>query len=376
MRYMCITYLLFATLATNGQLLTNDGSIISTTENATLTVWGDVWNKGNIINEGNIQLNGDWTNVGSYSSESGAMSVIGISTIDNESNEISNLSIDASGGVFITSDLTITNSLSLVNGMIILADDTELTLGQNAVLNGGTEDSYINGALFLPPSEDLFFPVGTDNHFTPFSLKGVMSDTLIGVKTFSGSTESAFSSALDSISPNRYWHLQSDSSFSARQMSLPVIGEDFIASVDEATVASTPHLDLPFTTYGDPLFTGTLTAGTVVYEAPIRTGYYLLADRIGDDPPIKVINVVTSLQDGKHDFLRIENVEFYENNLVEVFDRLGNKVFEMRGYNNRDRVFRGKANVGARDMLTTGNYYYTIRLTAKKRASGFVYIKN
>ncbi|MEO1254816.1 MAG: gliding motility-associated C-terminal domain-containing protein, partial [Bacteroidota bacterium] len=152
--------------------------------------------------------------------------------------------------------------------------------------------------------------------------------------------------------------------------------ETFIKSSNTATIAFSEDLQESLQSIGMSSLSGSLMSGTISAVGSIRSGYYVIGEMITSNPPITVINLVTSLQDGKHDFLRIENIEFYENNLVEIFDRQGVKVFEMNGYDNQDRVFKGNANVGSRGILETGSYYYAIRLSGNNRKTGFVYVKN
>lgn len=73
----------------------------------------------------------------------------------------------------------------------------------------------------------------------------------------------------------------------------------------------------------------------------------------GTNPPIKVFNAVSPNGDGFHDFLEIENIEFYPNNIVIILNRWGAEISRYQGYNNKDIIFND-AN------LPTGIYFYHI----------------
>ena len=73
----------------------------------------------------------------------------------------------------------------------------------------------------------------------------------------------------------------------------------------------------------------------------------------GENPPIKVFNAVSPNGDGFHDFLEIENIEFYPNNTVIILNRWGDQVFKFQGYNNQDIVFESTT-------LPAGTYYYHV----------------
>ena len=81
-----------------------------------------------------------------------------------------------------------------------------------------------------------------------------------------------------------------------------------------------------------------------------------------ESPPITVYNAVSPDGNGMHDYLKIVNIEAYPDNQVVIYDRYGNKVFEISGYSNNDSDarFEGKTNTGRERMLESGTYYYLI----------------
>ncbi|MBS1542731.1 MAG: tandem-95 repeat protein [Bacteroidetes bacterium] len=96
-----------------------------------------------------------------------------------------------------------------------------------------------------------------------------------------------------------------------------------------------------------------------------------------DDLPLKVYQGVTPNGDGVNDFLRIDGIDYYENNEVMIFDRFNNLVFQMTGYNNEDRIWRGQANkgVGITD-LPEETYFYNISLgDGGPPLKGYIYLK-
>ncbi|MCF6359226.1 MAG: BspA family leucine-rich repeat surface protein [Cyclobacteriaceae bacterium] len=78
--------------------------------------------------------------------------------------------------------------------------------------------------------------------------------------------------------------------------------------------------------------------------------------------PIEAYNAVSPNGDGRHDFLEFRYIEAYPENEVKVFNRWGDVVFTVEGYNNTDKTFTGSANFGGSNELPTGTYYYTVTL--------------
>ena len=65
------------------------------------------------------------------------------------------------------------------------------------------------------------------------------------------------------------------------------------------------------------------------------------------------------------EFFSIENIISFPDNEVMIFNRWGNEVFNVKGYNESDRVFKGYANRGmaanTSEQLPDGVYYYIIK---------------
>ncbi|MCX2679281.1 gliding motility-associated C-terminal domain-containing protein [Galbibacter sp. EGI 63066] len=85
--------------------------------------------------------------------------------------------------------------------------------------------------------------------------------------------------------------------------------------------------------------------------------------------------------DGINDFWEIPGIEEYPDNEVSVFNRWGDKIFEVKGYDNYTNVFNGTANqlkgLGA-DKLPNGTYFYTIRINEPhnhNNLQGFIVLK-
>ncbi|XOV91290.1 MAG: right-handed parallel beta-helix repeat-containing protein [Bacteroidota bacterium] len=98
----------------------------------------------------------------------------------------------------------------------------------------------------------------------------------------------------------------------------------------------------------------------------------------GNNPEVVIYNAVAPNGDGKHDFFKIENIEYYPNNVVEIFNRWGDKVYEITSYDNGDsnHRFEGIKNIGTSGDLVEGTYFYLIDLKdGTKVKTGFLLLK-
>jgi len=94
---------------------------------------------------------------------------------------------------------------------------------------------------------------------------------------------------------------------------------------------------------------------------------------------LEIYNAISPNGDGKHDWLEIRNIEIlFPNNRVEIFNRWGNVVYEMDGYDNTDqnKRFSGISNANNENELPDGTYFYKIDLgDGSPILSGFVVLK-
>ncbi len=95
------------------------------------------------------------------------------------------------------------------------------------------------------------------------------------------------------------------------------------------------------------------------------------------DLPLRPYEGITPNGDGDNDYWQIDGIDFYTENKVRVFDRFNNLVFEMPGYNNENKVWKGDANRGiVTGGLPEGTYFYNIDLgDGSPPVSGFVVLK-
>ena len=360
---------------TSGQMI-NSGAQMSVDPGTTLGIDTDFLNTGTLINQGDILLTGDWMNVGIYDSAGGQLifSSTEIQEIMNNGEQINNLVI-RNGIKTLNDDLTITGELSLNSGVLQIKEEAKLTLGQGVLITGAGEDAYIDGKVFRTGTGDLFYPIGSATEYLPVILRQVTGNNPeIGMQAFSNEPPQALSDNLQELASDSYWELSADESYGGGFIALPF--ENGI-ELDRLVVAQATSDNGLFNTIGN---SGMNEEDGINYVSSAGSAIgpdftVALAPESAPLPPLKVVNVLTPLQDGKHDYLRIENIELYPDNRVEIFDRQGNKVFSISNYNNRDRVFIGEPNSGISGQLPDGNYFYTIKTGRTKVTSGFLFLK-
>jgi len=76
---------------------------------------------------------------------------------------------------------------------------------------------------------------------------------------------------------------------------------------------------------------------------------------------IEVFNGITPNGDGNNDFFYIKNIEEYPKNVVDIYNRWGQQLSHIEGYDNADKKWKGTID-GGDNVAPTGTYFYVIDL--------------
>ncbi len=79
-----------------------------------------------------------------------------------------------------------------------------------------------------------------------------------------------------------------------------------------------------------------------------------------EEVPLKVYNAVSPNGDDLNDFLYIEGIEYYPDNILSIYDRYNNLIYETPGYNNDNITWVGQANKGIFKKDLPGDTYFYI----------------
>ena len=96
-------------------------------------------------------------------------------------------------------------------------------------------------------------------------------------------------------------------------------------------------------------------------------------------PCLFIFNEFSPNGDGVNDYLKISCISDYPNNTIEIFNRWGNTVYKVKGYNNNEITFKGvsegRVNINTDEKLPTGTYFYVLDLgNGKELLKGWLYL--
>jgi gliding motility-associated-like protein len=368
----CIIIFLYLIVGAGwAQVIVTSGSVVTIPTNVVFYSTGDFTNNGTVVNNGSLVLSGAWTNTGTYQAGSGQVTFNGSGSqiINHDAQSFAKLLIDGGGQKIFRADIVVTSELSLQDGILSSDNSSKIILAQPAVVTGGSDNSFVQAAVYNTGTGMKLFPVGFNAQYLPLTFTNVTGNSpVVGIEVIEPNPNSNVEIALKSVSSLRYWKVDSLSGvFGGSPVTLPLTGEDASAPV---VVAQAAGSTAPFISVGGTVQSSSVSSTDNVLGPWIAVAYEKSRDLL-------VYNAVTpGNNDGKHDFLKIVNIDLYPNNEVTIINRWGDKIFQMSGYNNRDRVFNGEGNVGGTKAISDGTYYYVIdKKNGDEKISGFFILR-
>ena len=136
-------------------------------------------------------------------------------------------------------------------------------------------------------------------------------------------------------------------------------GLPVVLTLDDPEVATLDGLTLDILRLGTVRIT-VVQEGDANYEPaePVTVAIRVIDPT--SDIPIRIHKAVSPNGDGINEYLIIEAIKDYPENRVTVFNRNGTIVYEVSGYNNGTRAFRG---IGAgQNRIQAGTYFYVAEI--------------
>jgi gliding motility-associated-like protein len=346
-----------------------------------LSVNGSIVNNNLITNNGELSVGGAWTNNAQYDAGTGKITFYSnqVQTINHNDQTFGKLIISGTGEKQFNANITITTELDLQGSILRSVNGAKLILNQGSLVKGGSNQSHVVGPVQTKGSGNWLFPIGNGTVYLPVEITNVTDansvatlslNELVNGQTLSGDVE------LEKLSSKRYWELIFGSgNLGSGKIKLPMVDEDGLTdNLDLLTVAGSGNATNSYVSIGRSEIVGDLTSGFISSEQAPSVKFYSIAV-LKIDRGIEVFNGVSVGDDGQNDFFRIRNIEFYPNNRVTLYNRWGDRIFDMPGYNNNQNSFKGESNLTG-NKVTDSTYFYSIDLgDGTEKITGYLVVK-
>ena len=345
-------------------------------ENAQIGFFSDIINEGNLTADNN-------TLVGLYGFESQAVqSESSLSVYDVEFGALFST-------ITLLTRMDVRNNANFISGNVAIplttSVDQVLNFEENAFYTGVNDESLVLGFAGMNGQTEFTFPIGDFGQLRPLILN--TSDTgVIASSTYireDPSNPTTYNENFDinskardigEISSNEFWVLRSESEVRVSltwnfQSNLSTLVNDVEQIVLVGwNIAANQWVPLGETTGNGTLEEGIISSSSFVpnrYGAITFGTIPLPLDTFITNNPTLGNYFVSPNADGTNDFLVFDNLEETGTNQVLIYNKFGQKVFEMTNYTNQ---FNGISNIDNfvlnREIgLPEGIYYYTILLT-------------
>lgn len=364
------------------QNVINAGSTISI-QGSQFTVGEDLTNNGTIINNGNLLISGAWINNGTYDPGIGQITFNSNhpQIINHNDQAFKRLTVSGGGEKRFLANITIEDELVLQDGNLFSENGARIIFQQDAMINGGSDQSHIVGPVEQQGKGQLLFPIGNGTTYLPVEITGINDEStkitlrlheLTAGETLSGGI------GITKLSTKRYWEMNTvEGSLSNSLLTLPLRDETNFPADNTLLAIGISEVALgPYNSIGQSAFVGDQNNGVLTSEnEPSKTFFTVVS--LSAEKNIVAYNGVSVYEDGLNDFFRILNIEYYPANNITIFNRWGDKVFDLSGYDNKDRVFKGENNLKGGEKLPSGIYFYKIHLgDGSKEITGYLEVKN
>ena len=380
-----------------GEFTIKSGTVVSTVSNFDNTPSGDVINDGTLLlysdynNDGLLSFTPN-TNTGLtyFKGLSGAQKITG--TIISELNNVHFENKNTQPAFLLAGDISISGLSEFDKGII---DNTNyngiLIFEGNASHKSACNDSYVDGYVVRNNNKDFEFPIGNGGYFRPSAISKIASkDDIFKSKYLLQNSDcqtrphSQKQKLIDIIDDAEYWEFESTQrdidvalTLSWNEDTTP---DNIINGQKDSSIAIVRWDDADaewkyYTTAVDQ-------ANKVATAAIKNQGIFTLA-RIFADIPDEVIvyNGVSPNGDGLNDFFRIDGLEDFPENSLQIYNRWGVKVYETSGYGVNNNWFRGysegRVTVNKGEKLPTGTYFYVLHykgIRNEKEKVGYLYV--
>ena len=241
------------TLTSAQNLLVNDGQILSLPTEATLFLPESLINDGFLINQGSIQLEGDWVNQSSYSGD-GSVALVGNGEqlIQHSGQSFGTLKVENSGLKVLENSILINDTLTLSEGVIVSTRTHLLQLGVEAIVENASNLAYVQGPVQFEGTGYQNLPVGTTNAFLPLELLDVQGvDPVILAEVIDNASFLVSGEQLEDKPSSKYWKLELISgNFDGSIAGLPVNFDDGFDDMLGIVVAQSEDLNSEFVNLG------------------------------------------------------------------------------------------------------------------------------
>lgn len=292
----------------------------------------------------------------------------------------------------LSNDFLIDGTANFANGIVKINHDQEgaMLFTENSNHINASDKSYAEGMVEKIGKRPFVFPIGKSEFFRQASINAPKEIlTLIKAEYFLENSNSIYphqskKEDIIAINDKEFWIINREESKSNVILTLSwnddTTPQDFIDNSQNLVIVRWDNEQHSWINEG-----GIVDFATRTVTSPVEISKYgvftfgKLREVVVPDFDVIVYNYLTTNDNNKNDFLKIENIERYPDNSLEIYNRYGVKVYQTKSYGINGNVFTGysqaKVTVDKNEKLPTGTYYYILNYVKNDNSGGTQVIK-
>lgn len=338
----------------------------------------------NLVNDGNFDSNLGFTG---FYSENEILTVSG----DNKA-VFNNVDVDVINNLELYTAMGVTNDFLFINGKIITPRtdiDVSLDFINFDVYAGEGDLTHVDGYTSIIGNEEFIFPIGDDNRFRPMITPIQDENTFLKGAYFyeDPNTPNTFSTnfitsqrsfEIKNVSSYEFWDLNGDTNTNVtltwdNLSNIEIISPDF----KDLIIVGWSKQNNRWDNLGNTGTTGDFNSGSIKSSSFIPNDYEVITfgNLRGE---IDNNYYISPNGDEYSEFLIFEELEFFSNSELLIFNRWGVLVFSASNYENNFNGISQVTNTILKERgLPVGTYFYELKYgdnNLNKFKKGWVYI--
>lgn len=277
----------------------------------------------------------------------------------------------------LNSDIIINGTGNFNNGIVKInkANGGQMLFGNNATQINASDKSYAQGMVEKQGTNAFTFPIGKEGFYRMAAISAPGNNNASYTSEyFLGDTNNLYphkdkTGIIEQVNNAEYWQInKSDATTGSVIVTLSwhnvTTPAAFKNSADLHVVRWDPKQNL----WVDEGGIVDMNAQTITTPVNVEGfGIFTIGkikEEYNNPGDVVIYNGVSADNDGVNDYFIIDNINYFPDNSVTIFNRWGRKVFETNNYNSKNNVFNGyvstKQNSNTKEKLPSGTYYYVV----------------
>ncbi|WKW46575.1 gliding motility-associated C-terminal domain-containing protein [Myroides sp. JBRI-B21084] len=277
----------------------------------------------------------------------------------------------------LNSDIIINGTGNFNNGIVKInnANGGQMMFGNNAKQINASDKSYAQGMVEKQGANAFTFPIGKEGFYRMAAISAPENtNALYTSEYFIANTNNMYphkdkTGIIEAVDNAEYWQInKADATTGSVIVTLSWHQQTTPAAFSNNANLHVVRWDAKQNLWVDEGGIVDMNAKTITTPVNVEGfGIFTIGkikEKYNNPGDVVIYNGVSADNDGVNDYFIIDNINYFPDNSVTIFNRWGRKVFETTNYNSNGNVFKGYVSTNqttnTKEKLPSGTYYYVV----------------